>query len=87
MTQASGGTIADPAVLVAGKNEQPQWLALHDVHLQLQSMLAVDGAAMCPETAPARRKLLAAIEAEMSALEHRRMRLRAMLVDGNIPAD
>jgi MerR family copper efflux transcriptional regulator len=61
--------------------------SLADIAAFPNCMLAVDGAAMCPETAPARRKLLAAIEAEMSALEHRRLRLRAMLVDGSMPAD
>jgi len=45
-------------------------------------MLAVEGAAMCAETAPAQHKLLAAIEAELHALEQRRARLRAMLADG-----
>lgn len=62
--------------------------SLADIVTFPNCMLAVDGAAMCPETAPAQRKLLAAIEAEMSALEHRRKRLRAMLVDGTgVPAD
>lgn len=42
-------------------------------------MLAVEGAAMCAETAPAQHELLAAIEAEMGELERRRARLRAML--------
>ncbi|MDY0977418.1 MerR family transcriptional regulator [Massilia sp. CFBP9012] len=42
-------------------------------------MLAVEGAAMCAETAPTQHKLLAAIEAEMGELERRRARLRAML--------
>jgi MerR family transcriptional regulator, copper efflux regulator len=42
-------------------------------------MLAVEGAAMCAETAPAQHKLLGAIEAEMGELERRRARLRAML--------
>lgn len=45
-------------------------------------MLAVEGAAMCAETAPAQRKLIAAIESELLALEQRRARLRAMLVEG-----
>ena len=55
--------------------------SLADIAAFPNCMLAVDGAAMCPETAPARRKLLAAIEAEMSELERRRTRLRAMLID------
>lgn len=42
-------------------------------------MLAVEGAAMCPETAPAQHRLLAAIESEMAGLEQRRARLRALL--------
>lgn len=42
-------------------------------------MLAVEGAAMCPETAPAQHRLLAAIETEMAGLERRRARLRALL--------
>lgn len=45
-------------------------------------MLTVEGAGMCSEAAPARHRLLAAIEAELLALEQRRARLRAMLVDG-----
>lgn len=45
-------------------------------------MLTIEGAAMCSETAPAQRKLLAAIETELQALEQRRARLRAMLADG-----
>ena len=49
-------------------------------------MLAVEGAAMCAETAPAQHKLLAAIEAEMGELERRRARLRAMLA-GSATAD
>lgn len=62
--------------------------SLADIAAFPNCMLAVDGAAMCPETAPAQHKLLAAIEAEMSALEHRRKRLRAMLIDGSgMPAD
>jgi len=42
-------------------------------------MLAVEGAAMCAETAPAQHRLLAAIETEMAGLERRRARLRALL--------
>lgn len=48
-------------------------------------MLAVEGAAMCPETAPAQHRLLAAIEFEMAGLERRRARLHALLA-GASPA-
>lgn len=49
-------------------------------------MLAIEGAPMCPETAPTQHRLLAAIEAEMAGLERRRARLRALLAGGSSAA-
>lgn len=49
-------------------------------------MLMVEGAGMCPETAPAQRKLLAAIERQIVDLERRRARLLKMLVEGSVPS-
>lgn len=42
-------------------------------------MRLIEGAAMCPETAPAQRKRLADIERQIAELEHRRARLLDML--------
>lgn len=48
-------------------------------------MLMVEGAGMCPETEPAHRKRLAAIERQIADLERRRARLLKMLVEGSAP--
>ncbi len=44
-------------------------------------MLLIDGAAMCPETTPAQRRRLEAIERQIADLERRRARLLAMLAE------
>jgi MerR family copper efflux transcriptional regulator len=90
--RAANGYRVFPVAAVAQVRQIGRLIAagfsLADIATFPNCMLAVDGAAMCPETAPAQHKLLAAIEAEMSALEHRRKRLRAMLIDGSgLPAD
>lgn len=45
-------------------------------------VLVIEGAAMCPETAPAQRRRLEEIERQIADLERRRARLLAMLTEG-----
>lgn len=46
-----------------------------------ECMLIIDGALACPETKGAQRARLVAIDKQITELEHRRLRLRAMLED------
>jgi len=57
-------------------------LSLAEIQAFPDCMLLVEGALSCPETTPAQRKRLEAIDREIAELERRRTRLIQLLTDG-----
>jgi MerR family transcriptional regulator, copper efflux regulator len=60
-------------------------LSLAEIQAFPDCMLLVEGALSCPETTPAQRKRLEAIDREIADLERRRTRLIQLLSDGAAP--
>ena len=61
-------------------------LSLAEIQAFPDCMLLVEGALSCPETTPAQRKRLEAIDREIADLERRRNRLIRLLTEGAAPA-
>lgn len=89
-TRACNGYRVFPAAAVTQVRQIQRLIAtgfsLAEIRAFPDCMRLIEGAAMCPETTPAQRRRLAAIERQIADLERRRARLLDMLADGNAAA-
>lgn len=89
-TRAGNGYRVFPASAVTQVRQIQRLIAtgfsLAEIRAFPDCMRLIEGAAMCPETTPAQRKRLAAIERQIADLERRRARLLDMLAEGSAPA-
>lgn len=87
-TRAENGYRVFPAAAVTQVKQIQRLIAtgfsLAEIKAFPDCMLLVVGASMCPETAPAQQRRLAAIERQIADLERRRARLLQTLRDGVI---
>src|ERR1700712_4105042 len=89
-TRADNGYRVFPAAAVAQVRQIQRLIAtgfsIEEIRGFPCCMLLIEGAAMCPETAPAQRKRLEAIERQIADLERRRARLLETLAEGQLPS-
>jgi DNA-binding transcriptional MerR regulator len=88
-TRADNGYRVFPAAAVSQVKQIQRLIAtgfsLAEIRTFPCCILMVEGAGICPETTPAQRKRLAAIERQIADLERRRARLLKMLTEGRVP--